>query len=85
MSEIPINPNSRTNCISLILNPKARSYPKLKNAWNTDYEDNHWAEDSIFLERNSRDFVTRIERININADAICDVLLGHPRGKMPSS
>lgn len=84
MLETSIQPDSRTDRISLILNPKARFYPKLKNAWNADYEDNHWAEDSIFLERNSRDFVTRIERININAEAICDVLLGHPRGKMSS-
>lgn len=70
---------------SLVLNPNAKSYTKLKNTWNHDYEDNHWAEDSIFLERNSRDFVTRIERINANAEAICDVLRGHPRGKLQSS
>jgi cystathionine gamma-synthase len=53
----------------------------LKKIWNQDYVDNHWAEDSIFLERNSRDFVSRIERIGINAEAICDVLTAHPRGK----
>jgi cystathionine beta-lyase/cystathionine gamma-synthase len=84
MPLIHIDPSSRTYPISLILNPKVRSYPTLKSAWNTNYEDNHWAEDSIFLERNSRDFVTRIERININAEAICDVLLAHPRGKSSS-
>lgn len=67
---------------SLVLNPKGRSYDRLKRTWNDDYEDNHWAEDSIFLERNSRDFVTRIERINANAEAICDVLRAHPRGKL---
>ncbi|KAF2252662.1 cystathionine gamma-synthase [Trematosphaeria pertusa] len=66
---------------SLILNPKGRSYEKLKHTWEQDYEDNHWAEDSIFLERNSRDFVSRIERINDNAEAICDVLRAHPRVK----
>jgi cystathionine gamma-synthase len=65
---------------SLILNPKAPSYDRLKGVWNEDYVDNHWAEDSIFLERNSRDFVSRIERIGINAEAICDVLSAHPRG-----
>jgi cystathionine gamma-synthase len=53
----------------------------LKKIWNEDYVDNHWAEDSIFLERNSRDFVSRIERIGINAEAICDVLTAHPRVK----
>ena len=39
-----------------------------------EYEDNYWAEDAIFLERNSRDFVSRIERINVNAEAICQTL-----------
>lgn len=66
---------------SLLLNPKGRSYAQLKRTWTRDYEDNHWAEDSIFLERNSRDFVSRIDRINANAEAICDVLRAHPRGK----
>ncbi|KAF2000996.1 cystathionine gamma-synthase [Amniculicola lignicola CBS 123094] len=66
---------------SLILNPKGKKYDLLKRTFENDYEDNHWAEDSIFLERNSRDFVSRIERINTNADAICNVLLSHPRVK----
>ncbi|KAF2685788.1 cystathionine gamma-synthase [Lentithecium fluviatile CBS 122367] len=66
---------------SLVLNPKGRSYKELKRTWTHDYEDNHWAEDSIFLERNSRDFVSRIDRINVNAEAICDVLRAHPRVK----
>ena len=65
---------------SLVLNPKAKNYALLKRTWEEDYEDNHWAEDSIFLERNSRDFVSRIDRINTNAEAICDVLSAHPRG-----
>ena len=39
-----------------------------------DYEDNYWPEDAIFMERNSRDFVSRIDRINTNAEAICDKL-----------
>jgi cystathionine gamma-synthase len=65
----------------LILNPKGRHYDTLKRRWESDYEDNHWAEDSIFLERNSRDFVSRIERTNANAESICDVLRVHPRGE----
>lgn len=68
------------NVDSLVLNPKGKHYDELKRTWTQDYEDNHWAEDSIFLERNSRDFVSRIERINTNAEAICDVLRAHPRG-----
>lgn len=65
----------------LVLNPKAKNYKILKQRWTEDYEDNHWAEDSIFLERNSRDFVSRIDRIGTNAEAICDVLTAHPRVK----
>ncbi|KAF4636143.1 hypothetical protein G7Y89_g1946 [Cudoniella acicularis] len=42
------------------------------------YEDNYWAEDAIFMERNSRHFVSRIERINDNAEVICDILRIHP-------
>ena len=65
---------------SAILNPQGRYYRRLKQIWSQSYEDNFWAEDAIFLERNSRDFVSRIERINTNAEAICDVLRQHPRG-----
>jgi cystathionine gamma-synthase len=36
------------------------------------------------MERNSRDFVTRIDRINSNAEAICEVLQSHPRGNNDS-
>lgn len=46
-----------------------------------DYEDNYWAEDAIFMERNSRDFVSRIERINLGAEAICKTLLSSPFGR----
>ncbi|KAF2737923.1 cystathionine gamma-synthase-like protein [Polyplosphaeria fusca] len=66
---------------SAILNPKGRCYSSLKKIWEDDYVDHHWAEDTIFLERNSRDFVSRIDRINANAEAICDVLREHPRVK----
>jgi len=65
----------------LVLSPKAKNYALLKRIWDEDYEDNHWDEDSIFLERNSRDFVSRIERIGINAEAICEILSSHPRVK----
>ena len=65
----------------LVLNPKGQNYGILKKQWDLDYEDNHWCEDSIFMERNSRDFVSRIDRINSNAEAICDVLSAHPRVK----
>ena len=46
-----------------------------------DYEDNYWPEDAIFMERNSRDFVSRIDRINKTAEAICETLRVSPIGK----
>ncbi|KAF8866078.1 PLP-dependent transferase [Acephala macrosclerotiorum] len=61
-----------------ILNPRGRYYQALKKIAASDYEDNYWAEDVIFMERNSRHFVSRIERINENAEAICDILRAHP-------
>lgn len=66
---------------SAILNPKGPRYDQLKKTWSTEFEDNYWAEDAIFMERNSRDFVSRIDRINSGAEAICEVLNAHPRGK----
>ena len=62
-----------------MLNPKSRYYHLLKQTWRAEYEDNYWPEDAIFLERNSRDFVSRIDRINRNAEIICDLLRAHPQ------
>ena len=39
-----------------------------------EYEDNYWPEDAIYMERNSRDFISRVDRINTNAEAICEKL-----------
>jgi cystathionine gamma-synthase len=63
---------------STILNPRGRYYSLLKKTAEAQFEDNYWAEDVIFLERNSRHFVSRIERINDNAELICNVLMKHP-------
>ncbi|KAI1130198.1 pyridoxal phosphate-dependent transferase [Nemania abortiva] len=64
---------------SIILNPGGRYYHALKTAMANDaFEDTYWAEDVVFMERNSRDFITRIDRVNANAEAICDVLEAHP-------
>jgi cystathionine gamma-synthase len=62
---------------SAILNPRGHYYRGLKDVSTKSYEDNYWAEDVIFMERNSRDFVSRIERINRNAEMVCDVLGSH--------
>ncbi|KAI1428905.1 pyridoxal phosphate-dependent transferase [Xylaria sp. FL1777] len=64
---------------SIILNPGGRYYGALKTAMAEDaFEDTYWAEDVVFMERNSRDFITRIDRINANAEVICSVLEAHP-------
>jgi cystathionine gamma-synthase len=63
---------------SAILNPQGRYYTALKKVAEVEFEDNYWAEDVIFMERNSRHFVSRIERINENAELICNILKGHP-------
>jgi cystathionine gamma-synthase len=62
---------------SAILNPRGRYYRALKDVSALRYEDNYWVEDVIFMERNSRDFISRIERINRNAEVICDILKTH--------
>ena len=59
---------------SAILNPNGGYYELLKRTFDDKYEDNYWAEDAVFMERNSRDFVHRIERINVNAEAVCELL-----------
>ncbi|KAI0414605.1 pyridoxal phosphate-dependent transferase [Xylaria grammica] len=64
---------------SAILNPGGRYYAAVKAAMAGVYEEaTYWAEDVVFMERNSRDFVTRIDRINANAEAIGAVLHDHP-------
>ena len=57
-----------------VLNPQGKVYRELKEIIEKEYEDNYWAEDAVFMERNSRDFISRIERINVNSDAICQTL-----------
>lgn len=63
---------------SIILNPGRRYYNALKAAMADVFEDTYWAEDIVFMERNSRDFITRIDRVNANAEVICEALEAHP-------
>lgn len=64
---------------SAILNPESGYYGSLKKAMDHDvYQDTYWSKDVVFMERNSRDFLARVDRINVNAEAICHVLRGHP-------
>lgn len=62
-----------------VINPESKYYGILQQAMGECYEeDTYWPEDIIFMERNSRDFMKRVVRINTNAEAICDVLKAHP-------
>lgn len=70
---------------SAVLNPKSPHYALLRAKMQEDYEDNYWAEDAIFMERNSRDFFSRIERINLGAEAICETLQTSPFGRQPEN
>ncbi|KAG2421654.1 cystathionine gamma-synthase [Aspergillus terreus] len=63
---------------SAVLNPHGRYYESLKGAFAHDYEDILWAEDAVFLERNSRDFVSRIAKINSTTEAITAMLKESP-------
>ncbi|KAB5547334.1 cystathionine gamma-synthase [Coniochaeta sp. 2T2.1] len=63
---------------SAVFNPDSKSYPLLKSAAARLYQDTYWPEDAIFMERNSRDFASRIDRINTNAEAIASLLQSHP-------
>ncbi|KAL8719870.1 MAG: hypothetical protein Q9225_003195, partial [Loekoesia sp. 1 TL-2023] len=60
----------------------SRFYDCMKRTMDVEYEDNYWAEDALFMERNSRDFVSRIARINTNAEAICNCLKASAFGQL---
>ncbi|KAI0786308.1 pyridoxal phosphate-dependent transferase [Abortiporus biennis] len=62
---------------SLVLNPKGRHYLELKSHMINFYEDSYYAEDAIYMERNSRDFRRRIKVIDGNTEAVCDFLHSH--------
>ena len=66
---------------TIILNPQGKYYEKLKSTMVNTYENSYWPEDIIYLERNSRDFASRVERVNVNSEAVCQILVDHPAVK----
>lgn len=66
---------------SAVFNPHGRYYRLLKDMLSKKYEDDYWVEDAVFLERNSRDFVSRIERINTSTEAVTEMLKMSSLGK----
>lgn len=69
---------------TMLLNPRSRWYHTLKTVLGSEYEDNQFEEDAVYLERNSRDFIPRIRRINHNAEAIANILLQSVPSKIKS-
>ncbi|KAJ2590621.1 Cystathionine gamma-synthase [Coemansia sp. RSA 1804] len=59
---------------SLVLNPALPLYQRLRASVGEVFEDLMWSEDAVFLERNSRDFMKRVPRINDNALAVAELL-----------
>lgn len=63
---------------SAVFNPTGHYYSSLKAIAEREYKDTYWPEDVILMERNSRDFTTRIRQMNINVEAAAKVLLASP-------
>ncbi|KAH0425196.1 cystathionine gamma-synthase [Colletotrichum camelliae] len=63
---------------SAVFNPAGRYYSNLKAIAEREYKDTYWPEDIILMERNCRDFTTRIRQMNINAEAVSKLLLANP-------
>ncbi|KAI5955605.1 STR2 [Candida jiufengensis] len=64
---------------SLILNPSSKYYTKLKKFFDEEYEDLFWVEDALWLERNSRDFVQRVHKIDETSSKVVDLLSTHSK------
>ncbi|CAH2351097.1 cystathionine gamma-synthase [[Candida] railenensis] len=63
---------------SIIINPSSPFYPQLQKYFNEEYEDCFWAEDALYLERNSRDFADRSAKINETSLAALELLVNSP-------
>ncbi|KAK6339516.1 hypothetical protein TWF718_008923 [Orbilia javanica] len=64
---------------SCVINPKMPFYQDISKLAAKMFADNYWGEDAIFMERNSRDFASRVLRINENADALAELFLKWPK------
>ena len=62
---------------SAVLNPLSRRYRELKSAIGANFTDTYFPADAAIMEVNSRDFASRVERANANAEAVCDLLKRH--------
>ncbi|SCU82773.1 LAMI_0C00848g1_1 [Lachancea mirantina] len=67
---------------SLVLNPRSRVYGFAQEFMTSSCEDLLWCEDAIYLERNSRDFVSRTLKINANTEFLLNQVLLPQQGKL---
>ncbi|KAH3679032.1 hypothetical protein WICMUC_001227 [Wickerhamomyces mucosus] len=63
---------------SLVLNPSSQFYSIFKKYLDENFEDLFWAEDAIYLERNSRDFKSRSIKVNSNSELTVQLLKSSP-------
>lgn len=68
--------SGETNCMggSMVLNPQGKHYADLHAVLKEEYEDIYFGDDAVFMERNSRDFVDRVNKIDVSAEALVDML-----------
>ncbi|PIA12864.1 PLP-dependent transferase [Coemansia reversa NRRL 1564] len=64
---------------SIVLTPNSRFYMPVCLAVHVTTEDIIWCKNAIFPERNSRDFVRRVNEINGNALAVAELLQASPK------
>ncbi len=64
---------------SMILCSRSPFHNELQKAALESEEDLLWIEDAVVLERNSRDFLPRMKKINKTAENVADFLFSHPK------
>ncbi|UZJ52962.1 hypothetical protein CBS101457_002282 [Exobasidium rhododendri] len=65
----------------LILNNRGPHFAELKQSQEALYEDNFFHQNAIFLERNSRDFIQRVRKVDENAITLIEMLCKAREGK----
>jgi cystathionine gamma-synthase len=64
-----------------VLNARRPHYTQLKAGMEAIFVDDYFPLDSVIMDYNSRDFESRISKINSNAETLCDILLSYPSVK----
>jgi cystathionine gamma-synthase len=62
---------------AMLLNPASPHYDRLSAASHANHEDLLWGPDAVVLEERSRDFESRVRRINQVAEDLADYLRDH--------